>query len=112
VITRTQVHPLAPLEPWLNDPDVIDIVVDGYSKVYVRRRSLDREFEEVSTPFRGHEHLMEVIDTAMASMGRMIDPWAPFVDVCLPDGSQLNAMVPPLTPIGPALAIRKSIQES
>jgi len=99
---------LAPLEPWLNDGDVTDIMVDGYSRVSVRRRSLGTKSEEVSTPFHDNDHLMEVINSTVRSAGQTIDRWSPSVAMTLPDGSLLNAMMPPLSLCGPALTIRKS----
>jgi pilus assembly protein CpaF len=109
VSTRNHTSPLAPLEPWLSDRDVTDIMVDGYSRVFVRRRSRGSEFEEVSTPFQGNDHLMEVINSAVGSAGRKIDRCSPSVDMRLPDGSLLNVMIPPLSLVGPALTICKSL---
>jgi len=97
-------NPLAPLEPWLNDPEVREIMVDGHNRVYVERGG---KFVDVPTPFRDDEHLIEVINAIVTPLGRKVDESSPFVDARLFDGSRVNAVIPPISLIGPVLTIRK-----
>ena len=94
---------LAPLEPLLNDPEVQEIMVDGYNKVYVERGG---RFVDVPTPFRDDEHLLEVINAIVTPLGRRLDEDIPLVDARLPDGSRVNAAIPPASVDGPVLTIR------
>jgi len=99
---------LAPLEPLLNDPEVQEIMVDGYNKVYVERGG---RFVDVPTPFRDDEHLLEVINAIVTPLGRKVDESSPFVDARLFDGSRVNAVIPPISLVGPVLTIRKFMRE-
>ncbi len=93
-----------PLEPLLADPTVSDILVNTYSKVYVERRGR-LELTEVS--FHDNAHLMKIIEKIVSRVGRRVDESSPMVDARLPDGSRVNAIIPPLAVDGPILSIRR-----
>lgn len=95
---------LGPLEPYLQDPDVADILVNGPSEVYVERFG---RLQETNTVFADNEHLMQIIQRVVARVGRRIDEQSPMVDARLPDGSRVNAIIPPLALNGPVLSIRR-----
>jgi pilus assembly protein CpaF len=92
------------LEPLLADPDVMEIMIDGYDRVYMERRG---QFEDVETPFMDNDHLLEVITGAFAALGRPVGPEHPIADIRLPDGSRMNTVLPPVALTGPTLVIRK-----
>ena len=93
-----------PLEPLLADPSVSDILVNTFSKVYVERRGR-LELTEVS--FHDNAHLMKIIEKIVSRVGRRVDESSPMVDARLPDGSRVNAIIPPLAVDGPILSIRR-----
>ncbi len=95
---------LGPLEPLLADPEITEIMVNGPYSVYVERRG---KLEFTSTVFRNSEHLMNVLDRIVSSIGRRIDETSPMVDARLADGSRVNAIIPPLALNGPTITIRK-----
>lgn len=95
---------LGPLEKLLRDPLVSDILVNGASRVYVERRG---RLEHSSVHFRDDEHLLEIIRRIVSQMGRRVDESSPMVDARLPDGSRVNAIIPPLALTGPMLSIRR-----
>jgi pilus assembly protein CpaF len=95
---------LGPLEPLLRDDEVTDILVNGHSQVYVEKRGKLRHTE---ISFHDDQHLMLIIDRIVAQVGRRIDEASPMVDARLPDGSRVNAIIPPLALDGPALSIRR-----
>ncbi len=95
---------LGPLEPLLADPTVSDILVNGPGKVYVERRG---RIELTDVVFSDAAHLMKVIDKIVSRIGRRIDESSPMVDARLPDGSRVNAIIPPLALDGPLLSIRR-----
>ncbi len=95
---------LGPLEPLLRDPDVSDILVNTYKSVYVERGG---KLERLPTTFQDDKHLMRVIDRIVSGVGRRIDDSSPMVDARLPDGSRVNAIIPPLAVDGPLLSIRR-----
>ena len=95
---------LGPLEPYMQDPDVTDILVNGPSEVYVERMG---RLQETNTVFADEEHLMQIIQRVVARVGRRIDEQSPMVDARLPDGSRVNAIIPPLALNGPVLSIRR-----
>jgi pilus assembly protein CpaF len=101
---KNEVLGLGPLEPLLADPTVSDILVNGYNRVYVERRG---RLERVPVRFRDDQHLLKIIDKIASAVGRRIDESSPMVDARLPDGSRVNAIIPPLALDGPALSIRK-----
>lgn len=95
---------LGPLEPYMQDPDVTDILVNGAYEVYVERFG---RLQETNTVFADDEHLMQIIGRIVARVGRRIDEQTPMVDARLPDGSRVNAIIPPLALSGPVLSIRR-----
>jgi pilus assembly protein CpaF len=95
---------LGPLEPYMQDPDVTDILVNGPREVYVERLG---RLQLTNTVFADDEHLMQIIQRIVARVGRRIDEQAPMVDARLPDGSRINAIIPPLALNGPVLSIRR-----
>ena len=104
----TEVHHelfgLGPLEPLLADSTVSDILVNSYSNIYIERRG---KLEKTSIAFKDDEHLMRVIERIVSTVGRRIDEAQPMVDARLPDGSRVNAIIPPLALDGPILSIRR-----
>ena len=99
-----EVFGLGPLEPLMNDPAVTDILVNHAHEVYVERHG---RLELTDVVFADDRHLMRVIQRIVAPLGRRIDESSPMVDARLPDGSRVNALVPPLSLNGPALSIRR-----
>src|SRR5215203_6001483 len=95
---------LGPLEPLLADPTISDILVNSYANVYIERRG---KLEKTSIAFKDDEHLMRVIERIVSTVGRRIDEAQPMVDARLPDGSRVNAIIPPLAIDGPTLSIRR-----
>lgn len=95
---------LGPLEPLLADPTVSDILVNGYRQVYVERAG---RLELSGLRFANDEHLLKIIDKIVSRVGRRIDESTPMVDARLPDGSRVNAIIPPLALDGPTLSIRR-----
>ncbi|MFP5391708.1 MAG: CpaF family protein [Gammaproteobacteria bacterium] len=93
-----------PLEPLLGDPTVSDILVNTASKVYVERRG---KLELTPITFHDNEHLMKIIEKIVSRVGRRVDESSPMVDARLPDGSRVNAIIPPLAVDGPILSIRR-----
>jgi pilus assembly protein CpaF len=95
---------LGPLEPLLRDPQVNDILVNTHKQVFVERRGV---LERVPTTFQDDRQLLRVIDRIVSGVGRRIDDSSPMVDARLPDGSRVNAIIPPLAVDGPLLSIRR-----
>ncbi|WP_292044034.1 CpaF family protein [Massilia sp. UBA6681] len=93
-----------PLEPLLNDPSVSDILVNTASKVYVERRG---KLELTDISFHDNAHLIKIIEKIVSRVGRRVDESSPMVDARLPDGSRVNAIIPPLAVDGPLLSIRR-----
>jgi len=93
-----------PLEPFLADPTVSDVLVNTYRQIYVERRG---KLEVTDARFKDDTHLRRIIDKIVSSVGRRIDESTPMVDARLPDGSRVNAIIPPLAIDGPALSIRR-----
>ena len=99
-----EIFGLGPLEPLLKDPTVSDILVNTYKSVYVERKGL---LEHTPIQFRDDSHLMSIIDRIVSAVGRRVDESSPMVDARLPDGSRVNAIIPPLALDGPCLSIRR-----
>src|SRR5580658_667544 len=99
-----EVFGLGPLEPLLKDSTVSDILVNNKNLVYVERRGI---LEKTSARFRDDQHLMQVIDRIVSRVGRRVDEASPMVDARLPDGSRVNAIIPPLALDGPCMSIRR-----
>src|SRR6188508_2066941 len=99
-----EVFGLGPLEPLLRDATISDILVNTYKQVYVERSG---KLERLPTTFQDDKHLMRVIDRIVSGVGRRVDDSSPMVDARLPDGSRVNAIIPPLAVDGPLLSIRR-----
>jgi pilus assembly protein CpaF len=95
---------LGPIEPLLADPTVSDILVNGYDQVYIERFG---KLELTSVKFKDDGHVRQIIDRIVAAVGRRVDESSPMVDARLPDGSRVNAIIPPLSIDGPVLSIRR-----
>ncbi|KUG28979.1 type ii/iv secretion system atp hydrolase tada/virb11/cpaf, tada subfamily [hydrocarbon metagenome] len=95
---------LGPLEPFLKDDSVNDILVNSYRQIYVERKG---KLTLTGSRFKDNSHLKKIIDRIVSRVGRRVDESAPMVDARLPDGSRVNAIIPPLAIDGPALSIRK-----
>jgi len=95
---------LGPLEPLLRDPGISDILVNTHRHVFVERAGV---LERVTATFQDDRHLLRVIDRIVSGVGRRIDDSSPMVDARLPDGSRVNAIIPPLAVDGPILSIRR-----
>jgi len=95
---------LGPLEPLLADPTISDILVNTYRTVYVERRG---KLELTPVVFANDAHLLKIIDKIVSRIGRRVDESSPMVDARLPDGSRVNAIIPPLAIDGPVLSIRR-----
>jgi pilus assembly protein CpaF len=93
-----------PLEPLLADETVSEIMVNGPDKVYVERKG---KISKTPVVFEDNAHVLKVIDRIVSPLGRRIDESSPMVDARLPDGSRVNAIIPPLSLNGPTLTIRK-----
>src|SRR5499427_3466461 len=99
-----EVFGLGPLEPLLRDKSISDILVNTYKNVFVERGG---QLEKVAANFQDDRHLMRVIDRIVSAVGRRVDDSSPMVDARLPDGSRVNAIIPPLAVDGPLLSIRR-----
>ena len=99
-----EVFGLGPLEPLLNDSSISDILVNRSDRVYIERGGV---LEKTAISFRDDRHLLQIIDRIVGRVGRRVDESSPMVDARLPDGSRVNAIIPPLTLDGPALSIRR-----
>jgi pilus assembly protein CpaF len=95
---------LGPLEPLLRDDSVTEIMVNGPRQVYIERNG---RLELTNVVFQNDDHVMRIIDRIIAPIGRRIDESSPMVDARLTDGSRVNAIIPPLSLIGPVITIRK-----
>jgi pilus assembly protein CpaF len=93
-----------PLEALLKDPTISDILVNGPHKIYVERRG---KLEKTDVKFRDNDHLLQIIDRIVSKVGRRVDETSPMVDARLPDGSRVNAIIPPLALDGPSMSIRR-----
>ena len=99
-----EIFGLGPLEPFLRDRTISDILVNGPRQVYIERAGV---LEETHATFRDDPHLLAVIQRIGARVGRRIDESSPMLDARLPDGSRVNAIIPPLALGGPAMSIRR-----
>jgi pilus assembly protein CpaF len=93
-----------PLEVLLKDPTISDILINGPYKIYVERRG---KLEKTDVKFRDNEHLLQIIDRIVSKVGRRVDETSPMVDARLPDGSRVNAIIPPLALDGASMSIRR-----
>src|ERR1700722_5409524 len=99
-----EVFGLGPLEPLLKDQKISDILVNDKDHVFIERGGL---LTRADAPFRDDRHLLQIIDRIVSRVGRRVDESSPMVDARLPDGSRVNAIIPPLALDGPALSIRR-----
>ena len=93
-----------PLQPLLEDDTITEIMVNGPKSVYVERKG---KLHRVPVTFENNDHVMRIIDRIVAPLGRRIDESSPYVDARLQDGSRVNAVIPPISLVGPTLTIRK-----
>ena len=101
---QDEVFGLGPLEPFLQDPTISDILVNNYRQVYIERFG---KLEPTEARFKDDNHLRKIIDKIVSAVGRRIDESSPMVDARLADGSRVNAIIPPLSLDGPVLSIRR-----
>jgi pilus assembly protein CpaF len=99
-----EVFGLGPLEPLLRDPKISDILINDKDHVFIEKGGL---LQRVDTTFRDDRHLLQIIDRIVSRVGRRVDESSPMVDARLPDGSRVNAIIPPLALDGPSLSIRR-----
>jgi len=99
-----EIFGLGPLEPLMKDPTISDILVNGPQQVFIERNG---RLEKTEYVFADDQHLMQIIQRIAARIGRRADEMSPMVDARLPDGSRVNAIVPPLSLEGPVLSIRR-----
>ena len=99
-----EVFGLGPIEPLLSDPSVSDILVNGAEEVFVERQG---RLEKPDIVFADNAHVMRIIQRVVSKVGRRVDEASPMVDARLPDGSRVNAVIPPLALDGPKLSIRR-----
>lgn len=115
ILTRPEKHRLfeqiaadilgfGPLQPLLEDETITEIMVNGAKNIYIERKG---KLHRAPITFESDEHVSRIIDRIVAPMGRRIDESQPYVDARLPDGSRVNAVIPPLSLVGPVLTIRK-----
>ncbi len=97
-----------PINPLLSDPDISEVMVNGPNQVFIERKG---KIELSNIMFRDDEHVLQVIEKIVAPIGRRIDESSPMVDARLPDGSRVNAIIPPLSLVGPTITIRKFSQD-
>jgi pilus assembly protein CpaF len=93
-----------PLEPLLEDETITEIMVNGAKNIYVERNG---KIVRVPVTFESNAHVMRIIERIVAPLGRRVDESSPYVDARLPDGSRVNAVIPPISLVGPVLTIRK-----
>jgi pilus assembly protein CpaF len=101
---RDELLGYGPLEPLLHDHTVNDILVNGFDQIFVERKG---KLERSTIRFNDNAHLLKIIEKIASGVGRRVDESSPMVDARLPDGSRVNAIIPPLALDGPALSIRK-----
>lgn len=93
-----------PIQPLLEEEGITEIMVNGAKNIYVEKKG---KIQKVPVTFESNEHVMRIIERIVAPLGRRIDESQPYVDARLPDGSRVNAVIPPISLVGPALTIRK-----
>ena len=101
---QNEIIGLGPLEPILAEKDVTEIMVNSYDSIYVERNG---RLEKSTIRFNDDEHLLRIIQKIVANVGRRVDESSPMVDARLPDGSRVNAIIPPVALDGPSLSIRR-----
>jgi pilus assembly protein CpaF len=99
-----EVSGFGPIEPYLKDETITEVMVNGPRQIYIERRG---KIEKVERTFLNDEHVLRIIDRIITPLGRRVDQTSPRVDARLPDGSRVNAIIPPLSLVGPVITIRK-----
>jgi len=99
-----QILGFGPLQPLLEDDTITEVMVNGAKNIYIERKG---KVHRVPVTFENNDHVMRIIDRIVAPLGRRIDESSPYVDARLPDGSRVNAVIPPISLVGPVLTIRK-----
>src|SRR5271170_7370838 len=99
-----EVFGLGPLEALLRDSQISDILVNGKDHIFVEKGGI---LKRINVEFRDDRHLMQIIDRIVSRVGRRVDESSPMVDARLPDGSRVNAIIPPLALDGPSISIRR-----
>jgi pilus assembly protein CpaF len=94
---------LGPLQPLLEDPDITEIMVNGSKNIYVEKKG---KIQRVPITFENDDHVMRIIEKIVAPLGRRVDESSPYVDARLQDGSRVNAIIPPISLVGPTITIR------
>ena len=95
---------LGPLQPLLEDESITEIMVNGAKNIYIERGG---KIHRVPVSFEDDEHVGRIIERIVSPLGRRIDEASPYVDARLPDGSRVNAVIPPISLVGPVITIRK-----
>lgn len=95
---------LGPLEEWLNDPQISEIMINGTETIYLEKNGV---ISNLSTPFQDTDSIMRIVDRILSPLGRRVDDKSPYVDGRLPDGSRINVIIPPVCLSGPTVTIRK-----
>ena len=95
---------LGPIELFMHDPGVADILVNAYNQIYVEKGG---KLQLTGARFKDNNHLLNIIDRIVSSVGRRIDESCPMVDARLEDGSRVNVIIPPLSIDGPMVSIRR-----
>jgi pilus assembly protein CpaF len=95
---------LGPLQPLLEDDTITEVMVNGAKNIYIERKG---KLHRVPVTFENNDHVLRIIDRIVAPLGRRIDESRPYVDARLQDGSRVNAVIPPISLVGPVLTIRK-----
>jgi len=95
---------LGPLEDWLRDPEISEIMINGTESVYIEKKGL---MDKLPSPFQDETSIMRIVDRILSPLGRRVDDKSPYVDGRLPDGSRINVIIPPVSLTGPVLTIRK-----
>jgi pilus assembly protein CpaF len=93
-----------PLQPLLEDDQITEVMVNGAKSIYIEKAG---KIKRVPVSFENDEHVMRIIDRIVSPLGRRIDESSPYVDARLPDGSRVNAVIPPISLVGPVITIRK-----
>lgn len=93
-----------PIEPFLADETITEVMVNGPKNIYIERAG---KIVRTTAQFESNDHVMRIIDRIVAPLGRRIDEAQPYVDARLPDGSRVNAVIPPISLVGPTITIRK-----
>ena len=98
-----------PIEPLLRDESISEIMVNGPDSIWIERAG---QLEETDVKFENDDHVRRIIDRIVAPLGRSCDEASPMVDARLPDGSRVNAIIPPISLVGPVITIRKFSREA